>query len=411
MVHTWHHRRGGDATYTATLSALLERAGHEVYPLAMRHPENDPSPWEARFVPWIELSAARGTAARMRMLRDAMWSPAARDATRAMIRETGAEIAHLQHIHRHITPSVLDALDELGVPAVWTLHDYDLICPSGHLFTHGAPCERCLGHRYHQAILHRCKFDELLPSVFVAVEKELHRRRHVWERVARFLCPSRFLADTLVRFGVPADKIVHVPNFLDTEGVAASSEPGVGWLYAGRLTEEKGIRIALRAAAKMPQHPFVVCGTGALQAELAAQYGSLPHVTFLGHLPRTELEARLRAARVVVVPSVWNENFPYAVLEAQALGRAVVATRVGGIPEQIEDGVDGLLVPPGDVDALVGAVRPLLEGEASARSLGAAGAARVRRDLTPASHLARIEALYATVGLSRGSKSGYKGPS
>jgi glycosyltransferase involved in cell wall biosynthesis len=411
MVHTWHHRRGGDATYTSTLSTLLERGGHQVFPLAMRHPENDPSPWEARFVPWIELSAAQGPASRLRMLRDAMWSPAARDATRAMIRETGAELAHLQHIHRHITPSVLDALDELGVPAVWTLHDHELVCPAGHLFTHGAPCERCLGHRYHQAILHRCKYDELLPSVFVALEKEIHRRRRVWERVARFVCPSQFLADTIVRFGVPADKVVHVPNFLDTTGTTASTEPGTGWLYAGRLTEEKGIRIALRAAAKMPEHPFVVCGTGALQPELAAQYGGLPHITFLGHLPRADLEARIRGARVVVVPSLWNENFPYAVLEAQALGRAVVATRVGGIPEQIDDGVDGRLVAPGDVDGLVGVVRSLLEDSGSAERLGAAGSARVRRDLTPAAHLARIQEIYADAALCRGSKSGYKAPS
>jgi glycosyltransferase involved in cell wall biosynthesis len=161
----------------------------------------------------------------------------------------------------------------------------------------------------------------------------------------------------------------------------------------------------------MPEHPFVVCGTGALQPELAAQYGSLPHITFLGHLPRAELEKRIRSARVVVVPTLWNENFPYAVLEAQALGRAVVATRVGGIPEQIDDGVDGRLVAPGDVDELVGAVRSLLEDPRSAARLGAAGAARVRRDLGPAAHLSRIEEIYADATLCRGSKSGYRAPS
>jgi glycosyltransferase involved in cell wall biosynthesis len=394
MVHTWHHRRGGDATYTMGLSSLLERAGHQVYPLAMRHPDNDPSPWEARFVPWIELAAARSLSDKARMLKDAMWSPAARDATRAIVQETGAEVAHLQHIHRHITPSVLDALDDLGVPAVWTLHDHELVCPAGHLFVHGAPCERCLGHRYHQAVLNRCKFDAVLPSLFVALEKELHQRKHVWERVAKFICPSRFLAETIVRFGVPAEKVVHVPNFLDTEGITASSEPGGGWLYAGRLTEEKGVRIALRAAAKLPEHPFFVCGTGGLEQELRAQYRSHGQIVFLGHLPRTELEARIRSAGVVVVPSLWHENFPYAVLEAQALGRAVVASRVGGIPEQIEQGVDGLLVPPGDVDALANAVRGLLEDPRRALALGAAGATRVRKNLGSSAHVARIEALY-----------------
>jgi glycosyltransferase involved in cell wall biosynthesis len=217
------------------------------------------------------------------------------------------------------------------------------------------------------------------------------------------------LAETLVRFGVPEARVEHVPNFLEPKAPQPAG-PGEGWLYAGRLTEEKGIRIALRAAADLPQHRFTVCGTGALEAELRATYQRAQHIEFKGHLPRGELEAHIGRARVVVVPSLWYENFPYAVLEAQALGRAVVASRVGGIPEQIEDGVDGRLVPPGDADALRQAVVPLLDRPDIAAALGRAGRSRVTKDLAPAHHLQRVVGIYDNARLSHGAAAGYVRP-
>ena len=99
----------------------------------------------------------------------------------------------------------------------------------------------------------------------------------------------------------------------------------------------------------------------------------------------------------MVVPSRWYENFPYAVLEAQASGRAVVASRIGGIPEQIDHGVDGLLVPPGDALALRAALQQVLEDPDLARRLGRAAAARVRSNLSPESHREAILATYRAV--------------
>jgi len=105
----------------------------------------------------------------------------------------------------------------------------------------------------------------------------------------------------------------------------------------------------------------------------------------------------MRSVRVVVVPSRWYENFPYAVLEAQAAGRAVVASDIGGIPEQITHGEDGLLVPPDDVDALRQAVSGLLADPARAMALGEKGAARVRARLGPTDHLDAVLSIYDEV--------------
>jgi len=145
-----------------------------------------------------------------------------------------------------------------------------------------------------------------------------------------------------------------------------------------------------------------------MEAELRQRAAELPHVHFLGHLPPSHLDRVMRSVRVVVVPSRWYENFPYAVLEAQAAGRAVVAADIGGIPEQITHGEDGLLVPPDDTDALTHAVAELLTHPARATALGKRGATRVRAHLGPAEHLDSILSIYDEV-LQRRAKGAARG--
>ena len=407
MVNTFHHARGGDSTYTRGLTRLLEGDGHTVVPLAMRHPDNDPSPWEHRFLPWVDLRSPGGLVSKARLLPRALWSRRAARACARLVADTRPDIAHLQHIHRHITPSVLGPLRRSGVPIVWTLHDYELICPEGHLFSGGAPCEACRGHRYEEAIRRRCKWGQFAPSVVASLEKRLHHILSVWDRVDRFLCPSRFLADMVIRFGVPAERVAHRPNFLDagprTERDRSGGRPT--WVYAGRLAPEKGVDVAIEAARAMPGSDLLVCGTGPEDGRLRRLAGRAPNIHFMGHLPQRILARHIRTARAVVVPSRWYENFPYAVLEAQAAGCAVVASRIGGIPEQIDDGVDGLLVPPDDVQALQEALGRLLRSPDLARRLGDAGASRVRARLSPAAHLDAMLDEYAAARRTQESRS------
>lgn len=395
LVNSFHHARGGDTTYVRGLAGLLQAAGHTVFPFAMRHPDNDPSVWEARFPAWVDPWGATSALERLRLLPRLIWSREAASLLRALLAETRPDVAHLHHVHRHLTPSVLGPLRAAGVPVVWTVHDAELVCPAGTLYTEGAPCERCQGHRYAEAVRHRCKAGSSLASAAVALEKQVHRLLRVTERVDRFLCPSRFMADTLVRFGLPAGRVHHLPNFLDASELPPGEGEGAGWLFAGRLAPEKGVDTLLQAASRVPEATLTVCGGGPWEPRVRAAARSLPQVRVLGHVPRRRLVELVRAAAVVVVPSRWPENFPYAVLEAQAMGRPVVASRVGGIPEQIESGVDGLLVPPGDAVALADAVASLLADPARARALSAAGRARVLSERAPGPHLQRLLQVYA----------------
>ena len=208
--------------------------------------------------------------------------------------------------------------------------------------------------------------------------------------VARFVAVSEAVKDGLTRGGVGASRITVIPNGVDLAALRSTAtgalsvtlhEAGRRVGFVGRLERVKGCEAFVRAAALLAaDHPdvrFVIAGTGsrarALRA-LAAELGMAGRVEFVGYVE--SVGPLLAALDVLVVPSL-SEASGLAAMEALALGVPVVASRVGGLPEVVADGGTGLLVPPGDVAAIAGAVTRLLDDPAMARSLAAAGARRV----------------------------------
>src|SRR5262249_38844878 len=149
-------------------------------------------------------------------------------------------------------------------------------------------------------------------------------------------------------------------------------------LYAGRLSQEKGLEVLLAAARLVPEVRIVIAGSGPLEGSLRADCPA--SVSLVGHLDPGSL-ARVQAASAMsLLPSTCQEVGPYAALEAGAAGKPVVGSRIGGIPELVADGETGLLVDPGDPVALAGAMRRLWHDPALAAGLGVRAKLRVRRD-------------------------------
>jgi glycosyltransferase involved in cell wall biosynthesis len=119
---------------------------------------------------------------------------------------------------------------------------------------------------------------------------------------------------------------------------------------------EKGIEMFLRAAAQLPDQRFLVAGQGPEQAALMKRY-DLPNVRWLGQLAGVDLQNVLARARALIFPSQWYENFPLAILESFASGVPVIASRLGGVPELVQSGVNGQLFAPSDLTALVAAIK------------------------------------------------------
>jgi glycosyltransferase involved in cell wall biosynthesis len=209
----------------------------------------------------------------------------------------------------------------------------------------------------------------------------------VYRRVAAFVAPSRHLRDRMREGGLP-DRIAVLPNPVAPAAARPAPPASPRFAYVGRLVGEKGIDVLLDAAGRCGL-PVDLYGDGRLSAHVRDRVAAerLP-VTVHGRLAPADVPAALHRSTAAVLPALWPENCPLALLEAAACAVPALATAVGGIPEIVADGATGVLVRPGDPAALAGAMAGLTAGRSA--ELGAAARARVRRDHSPERYTAAL---------------------
>ncbi len=371
----------------------LRAVGHEVEYFATADERNQPTRF-AEFFPEAHdysLSGRPSAAAVVGMF----WNRGAAAAFSSVLARFRPDVVHCHGIGRHLSPSILPEAKRRGVPVVVTAHDYSPVCPCVTLIRGGKEvCSpRACGRRvFGGAILHRCIQASLPRSILGSLEATYQGLLvQLGGYVHTTICPSRFMAGVLSDHGPAGSEFVVLPNAVpETPVPNRNREHGGPFVVAGRLTPEKGAATAL-AAARLAGVPIVVAGTGPLLESLAAQY---TEGTFAGLLDQGSLKNLLSSATAVVVPSQWFENASMSVLEAMAAGVPVVASRIGGIPEQITDGREGLLVPPGDAEALAAAMRRLWNEPELAMQMGAKARQTARERFAPSAHVAGLREIY-----------------
>jgi glycosyltransferase involved in cell wall biosynthesis len=405
-VNKFLYRRGGAEAYMFDLARLQTAAGDEVAFFGMDHPDNEPMPYASHFPSYVEfrpasLSVGTTIRASARML----YSRSAETGIAAVIADFRPDVVHLHNIYHQLSPSVLRPLARAGIPSVMTLHDYKLACPTYQFLDHGRICEACLGGHFYHAATHRCKDGSAAASLLAAIESYAHGITKAYSPVRLFIAPSRFLADKMTEAGVFPDRMRLLNHFIDAGPIAAADGAGSGFVFAGRLSPEKGVDVLIEAAGQVPGVEVEVLGDGPARQDLErlAQRAAPGRVHFRGRVGKDEVHAAMRSALAVVVPSRWYENQPITILEAFACGVPVVGSRLGGIPELVTDGVEGYTVAADDPAALAARMGELASRPGEAFELGQAARARVVADFDPGRHLRGIVDLYAEAGCVAGS--------
>ncbi len=386
-----YHVRGGSDTYLLALAELLASRGHRVVPFAARSARNLPTPWAEYFPAGADLEHP-GVVDLLRYV----WSPGAARALGRLLDRVPVDLAHLHIYYGKLTAAILGPLKQRGIPVVQTLHEYKLICPVYTLVSGGKICEACHGHQFWRALPRRCNRGNLARTTLSVVESAVSRLGGAWESIDHFIAVSEFQRGKMVEYGLEPRRITTVPNFIDTRGYAVADGPGEYAVYLGRLERIKGLETLLAAAERLPDLPLVIVGDGPLRATLEARLRApgLGHVRLAGFVAGEELRALVRSSLCVVLPSEWYETFGLVLLEAFASGRPVVASRIGGIPEVVRDGHDGLLFPPGSVDELTRALAWMAAHRDDAAEMGRRGRRKVEQEFTPALHYQRLLAVY-----------------
>lgn len=339
-IHKSFYFRDGASTYFLDAIALMESHGHEVVPFSMKHAENLPSPYADFFVDELDLRKGRTFTRNVRDAARVIWDRTAARKLEALIAQEGPfDVAHVHNIYHHLTPAILHVLRRHQIPVLMTLHDYKLVNANYALVIPRTLTEKVGG----------------------AVERVVHQVARSYARgVTLFHAPSKFMRTYCIAAGWPRERFELFPYVVAVSTIPFAPGGDGSVLYAGRLSHEKGVDMLLHAVALIPDLRLRIVGTGVLEGALRAyvrEHELEDRVSFVGHLSKEALREEMLRCSSVVVPSQWPENYPFAVLEAQAMGKVVIASRVGGIPEQIRHGVTGFLVKEQTPEAWAAAIR------------------------------------------------------
>ena len=278
-----------------------------------------------------------------------------------LLRATRPDIIHLHGLDR-LGAEALPALRRLAPRArlVLTLHDYQLLCPNDGLMLRLDEETRCA-----RATPEGCA------RCFPAIPAPRHalRAAHLRALVAQadaVIAPSGFLRDRLVDWGLSPARITLIGNAVPDAPrmIAPLRERPNRFAFLGTIARHKGVLTLLDAAAELRGQDIHLALRGGLNwpapefrdAFAAALAAAAPVARHLGRYDRADVPAAMAAADWIVTPSLWWENAPLVILEARRAGRPVIASDIGGMREMVRDGVDGLLVPPGDTRALAEAM-------------------------------------------------------
>ncbi|MFA4942867.1 MAG: glycosyltransferase [Patescibacteria group bacterium] len=400
QVNKFNYLRGGAEKYFLDISEHLRQKGHEVAVFSMHHPKNLPSLWDKYFVSRLSFNESKW---RDKLLAPGriIYSLEAKRKFKQLVNDFKPDVIHIHNIYHQLSPSILSIARRYKIPVVMHLHDYKLVCPNYQLFVDGQICYRCRKHKYCQAISHRCFNGSWFKSVLVALEMFLHHC--VWKiyerNISLYIAPSEFMKKTVVSFGIPEEKVEVLYNFIVQPETQVGDIGAKDYLlYYGRLSPEKGVNVLLQALKQIPKTlKLKIVGSGPELENIKANIellGLEQTVELLGPKFGQELNQIILGAKAIIIPSIWAENMPFVLLESLALGKVVIASETGGLPELITPGKTGFLFANSDVSDLAQKIVSL--DDYNLEDIGLA-AKKVVANLTLDKHHQKLLELYQRV--------------
>lgn len=354
MVNKFLYPNGGSETYMFKLGEYLESAGHQVQYFGMEHPDRCVSNSADCYTENMDFHNSSALK-KIPLAFKTVYSAEARKKIRKVLDNFKPDIVHLNNFNYQITPSVIPEIRKWeketnhSVKIVYTAHDYQLICPN-HMLNNpntGENCEKCIGGRYINCIKGKCIHGSTLKSAIGFAEATFWNSKKTYNQIDKIICCSNFMKSKLDTNPIFKSKTVALHNFIDVSG--KSDLPKKDYvLYFGRFSQEKGIDTLLEACSLLPSVKFVFAGTGQLESEIE----KIPNAENVGFKSGEELKTLISQARASVYPSIWYENCPLSVMESISYGTPVIGADIGGIPELIENGKNGLLFKSGDAKDL-----------------------------------------------------------
>ncbi|NQV00633.1 MAG: glycosyltransferase family 4 protein [Parcubacteria group bacterium] len=422
QINKFFFLKGGSERYFFDLSELLFKKGHEVIVWSTQNPKNLPWPRQENFAEFSDFSKKQGLIKDFKKVRRIFWNKEAKRKLEKIIKEVPMakssrildaesvgkkpDIAHLHNIFSHLSPSIIFALKKHGIPIVMTLHDYKLFCPNYQFFSQGETCFDCLKKKnYSSCISKKCIKNSRIKSLIGYLEAKSQRDfLKVADKINIFLTPSMFMKRKAIEWGIPNEKVIHLPNFIDENYISKKSEnkkQSNYFLYFGRLSHEKGVKLLIKAFSKtkdeLSDWQLKIVGDGPEKERLKNLAKEQKRIEFLGGKKGKELKEIIINANLVVIPSIWPENFPYSALESFALSKPVIAAKNGGLTELIKDRKTGLLFKSGNEKDLIEKLIWANDYKEELKQMGKTAKKEVLAQYNPEKHYQKLIKVYERI--------------
>ncbi|MBU4444419.1 glycosyltransferase family 4 protein [bacterium] len=390
IINKFFFLNGGSEKVFFQERRFLIEQGIKVIDLSMHDLRNFSSSYSHYFIQNIDYRASKGIKSKITQGIKFIHSTEAVSKIERIIKKEKPDIAHLHNIYHHLTPSIIPVLKKHGVKIVLTLHDGKLICPSYLMLRRGEICTACEGRYFWKPVTKKCQ-GSLIGELLLMFEASWHKWKGNYRLVDLYIAPSRFIAELISR-RIPEEKIRVLHNGVDTDGLNQSIQDEGYGLYFGRISKEKGIETLLKANKSFSDNMALkIAGTGPMEDMLRKGY---PDVEFLGYKKGEELNEIISKSAFVVVPSECHENCSMVVLEAMSMGKPIIGSRIGGIPEQVEDGKTGFLFEMGNVGELAEKMKILTQNKKMRVEYGKAARKKVESEYSLARHCNGLLGIY-----------------
>jgi glycosyltransferase involved in cell wall biosynthesis len=403
---------GGPERYLFGVKRLFESFGHEIIPFSISYSKNVYSEWNSFFARPISSDGQIS-------FKDHTWNPASfsRALSRTffskevyhsltrLIEKVKPDISYVLHYLRKLSPSVLVATKDAGLPLIVRLSDFAMLCPEAHFMRNSQPCELCKKRKLWPSLRYRCVQGSFGASLVNALATLYHHHQGYFDLIDAFVTPTELMKIKMIEGGWPAERIFHIPTFVDLNGSKRDFESRKNVItYIGRIHPIKGLDVLIDAfkmvlstlASDAPQ--LIVAGDDqtkeALRLKTRVREEGIPNITFAGLLDKDGVAELLSTSRLNIVPSLCFENMPNVLLESFSCGTPVLTSDLGCFGQIVEHGKTGLLFETGNPQDLAEKTATLLSDITKLSQMSINACKTAEHHYSGERHYQRLEELF-----------------
>lgn len=326
LLHNYYKLRAGEDNYFDSLVELLQKNGDQV--ILWTRKSSEINNWGKIIKAAINM----------------FFNPGISRELEGVIKKYRPEIAYFHNIYPLITPGAYRIFRRHRIPVLQRVPHYKLICPKGTLFRNNKLCELCVNKRFkYPAVIHGCYHQSILSSLIFSLSFYYHDLIGSFNLVDGYIFQAKFVRDLFLSKTkiIPKEKAYIVPHFVPEYKLIGQKKANY-FIFAGRLSEEKGLLQLLEVFKTLPQIKLIVVGDGPLKKEVK-QYEKYSNIMLKGYKNRRETLVLMSKAIATIIPSTWYETGPFVLMESFSVGTPVIAPKFGVFIDEVKDGKTGLL--------------------------------------------------------------------